>query len=272
MERSKEMSQMFPNGLTSLNLSSNLGRANLVQKCYRASQPFQAQLKQLAQSNGEDTCTTFDAVAAHVWRCWVKALDIRPLDYDLRLTFAINVRPKLTDPPLKDGFLGNAVCVACATSTVGQLVDGQISAVARLVREARLGMSEEYVRSTIDYIGVDRPTRLDFAGKLTITQWTRFSIYESSDFGYDRPVYAGPIDLKPTPQMCVFLPDGGPSPGRRNKPSKMERKKHEVVERAKRPFLEQQMREDQGSNKKQKTNEEVEVPKSLQRFIRKKVE
>ncbi|XP_058109845.1 probable U3 small nucleolar RNA-associated protein 7 isoform X2 [Magnolia sinica] len=58
----------------------------------------------------------------------------------------------------------------------------------------------------------------------------------------------------------------------RNKPSKMERKKHGVVERAKRPFLEQQMREDQGSNKKQKTNEEVEVPKSLQRFIRKKVE
>ncbi|XP_058114022.1 omega-hydroxypalmitate O-feruloyl transferase [Magnolia sinica] len=194
------------------NLSSNLGRANLVQKCYRVSQPFQAQLKQLSQSNGEDTCTTFDAVAAHVWRCWVKALDIRPLDYDLRLTFAVNVRPKLIDPPLKDGFYGNAVCVACATSTVGQLVDGQISAVGRLVREARLGMSEEYVRSTIDYIEVDRPTRLEFAGKLTITQWTRFSIYESSDFGYGRPVYAGPIDLKPTPQMCVFLPDGGPSP------------------------------------------------------------
>ncbi|KAG9159372.1 hypothetical protein Leryth_010929 [Lithospermum erythrorhizon] len=54
-------------------------------------------------------------MTAHVWRSWVKALDVKPQDYLLRLTFSVNVRTKLSNPPLKDGFYGNAVCVACVT-------------------------------------------------------------------------------------------------------------------------------------------------------------
>ncbi|KAF8389015.1 hypothetical protein HHK36_025700 [Tetracentron sinense] len=195
------------------NLTSTLWEVKPVQKCYRISREFQARIKQLAQSDGEPVCTHFDSMAAHVWKSWVKSLDVRPLDYKLRLTFSVNARKKVTNPPVKDGFYGNVVCVACATSTVSQLVQGQLSAITRLVREARLGVSEEYIRSTVDYIEVDRPRRLEFAGKLTITQWTRFSIYESADFGWGRPVYAGPIDLTPTPQVCVFLPDSDASPG-----------------------------------------------------------
>ncbi|KAJ0103604.1 hypothetical protein Patl1_05983 [Pistacia atlantica] len=56
----------------------------------------------------------------------------------------------------------------------------------------------------------------------------------------------------------------------RNKPSKKAKKKQEVVVKAKRPFLEQQMKEQALSKKKQKTSEDVELPSSLQRFARKK--
>lgn len=187
-------------------LTMTLWQTKPVQKCYRLSQEFQSHLKTLAQP--DDVCTTFDAMAAHIWRSWVKALDVRPLDYELRLTFSVNARQKLHNPPLKEGFYGNVVCVACATSTVSELVNGQISDTTRVVREARLNVSEEYLRSTVDYIEAVRPKRLEFGGKLTITQWTRFSIYESADFGWGRPVYAGPIDLTPTPQVCVILPAG----------------------------------------------------------------
>ncbi|KAK6248484.1 hypothetical protein QUC31_020049 [Theobroma cacao] len=190
-------------------LTMSLWRAKPVQKCYRVSPQFQAQLKSLAQPDGMLACSTFDAMAAHVWRSWVKALDVKPLDYELRLTFSVNARPKLKNPPLKEGFYGNVVCLACAMSPVYDLIRGHLSETARLVREARLGVSEEYVRSTVDYVEADRPRRLEFGGKLTITQWTRFSIYESADFGWGRPIYAGPIDLTPTPQVCVFLPEGG---------------------------------------------------------------
>ncbi|XP_059634992.1 fatty alcohol:caffeoyl-CoA acyltransferase [Cornus florida] len=190
-------------------LTRTLWQVKPVQKCYRISREFQVHLKTLAQPCDDFACTTFDAMAAHVWRSWVKALDVTPPDYKLRLTFSVNARQKVKNPPLKDGFYGNALCVACATRTVSELVNGHLSDTTQLVRQARLGISEEYVRSTIDYVEVERPRRLEFGGKLTITQWTRFSIYECADFGWGRPIYAGPIDLTPTPQVCVFLPDSG---------------------------------------------------------------
>lgn len=193
-------------------LTMSLWQKKPIQKCYRISPEFQAHVKALGQpADGKFSCTTFDAMAAHVWRSWVKALDVRPLDYELRLTFSVNARPQLRNAPLKEGFYGNVVCVACATSSVSSLVHGRLSETTRLVREARLSISEEYLKSTLDYVEVHRPRRLEFGGKLTITQWTRFSLYESADFGWGRPVYAGTIDLTLTPQVCVFLPEGGGS-------------------------------------------------------------
>ncbi|GFZ08044.1 DNAJ heat shock N-terminal domain-containing protein [Actinidia rufa] len=162
-------------------LAMTLYQNKLVQKCYRISREFQVHLKNLAQEPGDSSCTTFDAMAAHVWRSWVKALDVKPLDSNLRLTFSVNSRQKLNKTPLRDGFYGNALCVACAVSTVSDLVNGSLSKHGK--------------------DGSRSPVR-------RIRGWTRFSIYESADFGWGRPVYAGPIDLTPTPQVCVFLPEG----------------------------------------------------------------
>ncbi|BAT79787.1 hypothetical protein LR48_Vigan04g034500 [Vigna angularis] len=190
------------------NLTMTLWQTKPVQKCYRIKREFQNRVKALAQPYDAAGCTTFDAMAAHIWRSWVKALDVRPLDYQLRLTFSVNARHKLRNPALKEGFYGNVVCVACTRSTVSELVHGELPETTLLVREARQSVSEEYLRSTVDYVEVDRPRQLEFGGKLTITQWTRFSIYKCADFGWGRPLYAGPIDLTPTPQVCVFLPEG----------------------------------------------------------------
>lgn len=55
----------------------------------------------------------------------------------------------------------------------------------------------------------------------------------------------------------------------RSKPSRRANKKQEMIAIAKRPFLEHEKKETL-ARKKQKTSEEVELPKSLQRFARKK--
>lgn len=58
----------------------------------------------------------------------------------------------------------------------------------------------------------------------------------------------------------------------RSKPTRREKKKQEGIVKAKRPFLDQQLKEEQQlSSKKPKIREETELPKSLQRFARKKV-
>ncbi|ESW16296.1 hypothetical protein PHAVU_007G144800 [Phaseolus vulgaris] len=55
----------------------------------------------------------------------------------------------------------------------------------------------------------------------------------------------------------------------RNKPGKMIQKKQDAIARVKRPYMEQKIQEEENvSRKKQKTS--VELPKSLQRFARKK--
>ncbi|KAK9697751.1 hypothetical protein RND81_08G059000 [Saponaria officinalis] len=193
-------------------LTKSLWEVKPIQKCYMVSKEFLDLVKSMSNlnNNREITFSTFDAMAAHIWRSWVKALDVSPKDYELRLTFTVNVRHMLKDRPLKEGFYGNAVSVACATSTVHDLIDKPLPNTTDLVHNARISVNEDYIRSVVDYIEVKRPKMLEFGGKLTITQWTRFLLYELADFGWGRPVYAGPIDLRPTPQVCVLLPEGGP--------------------------------------------------------------
>ncbi|GKV34239.1 hypothetical protein SLEP1_g42628 [Rubroshorea leprosula] len=55
----------------------------------------------------------------------------------------------------------------------------------------------------------------------------------------------------------------------RNKPSKRAKKKKEIIKRAKRPFVEQQIEEQELSRKKRKLSQVTDMPKSLQRFARK---
>lgn len=58
----------------------------------------------------------------------------------------------------------------------------------------------------------------------------------------------------------------------RNKPSKRAKRKQEVLEKVKRPFLEQNMKEEELLSKKKRQradDEKAELPKSLHRFVRK---
>lgn len=191
------------------NLTQSLWESKPLQKCFKISKEFQVKIKNLAQSQDSSLiCSSFDAMAAHIWRSWVKSLEVKPLDYDLRLTFSVNVRSKLKTLELRKGFYGNVVCLACVMSNVNSLVNDLLCKTTKLVQEARVRVSEDYLRSTVDYVEVKRPKKLEFGGKLMITQWTRFDMCENGDFGLGKPVYAGPIDLRPTPQVCVLLPGG----------------------------------------------------------------
>lgn len=64
-------------------------------------------------------CTSFEALAATVWRAWVRALD-PPASLRVKLLFSVNARRRLK-PELPQGYYGNGFVLGCAESTAGQV-------------------------------------------------------------------------------------------------------------------------------------------------------
>uniref|UniRef100_A0A0E0JJ31 Omega-hydroxypalmitate O-feruloyl transferase n=1 Tax=Oryza punctata TaxID=4537 RepID=A0A0E0JJ31_ORYPU len=159
-----------------------------------------ARLKELYAPSSLEQCTSFEALAAHVWRAWVRALE-PPAFLRVKLLFTMDIR-RLVKPELPGGcYFGNAFVLACAESTAGQLAASAPHA-ARLVQETKQRVDDDYVRSVIDLLEVRRGCLPDLAATFTISSLTRQGL-EDIDFGAGRPVHFGPLTSE---VYCLFLP------------------------------------------------------------------
>ncbi|KAG8053697.1 hypothetical protein GUJ93_ZPchr0001g30512 [Zizania palustris] len=151
-------------------------------------------------------CTAFEALAAHVWRAWVRSLDPPPA-LRVKLLFSVNVRRRLK-PELPKGYYGNAFVLGCAEATAGQLVASSTSGV-RLVQEAKECIDDDYVRSMVDLLEERRGAKPDLSATLVISAWTRLGL-EDIDFGKGKAAHMGPLTSE---IYCVFLPVVGDPDG-----------------------------------------------------------
>uniref|UniRef100_A0A0D9UVT5 Uncharacterized protein n=1 Tax=Leersia perrieri TaxID=77586 RepID=A0A0D9UVT5_9ORYZ len=142
-------------------------------------------------------CTSFEALAAHVWRAWVLSLSPPP-STKVKLLFSVNVRRRLK-PELPETYSGNAFVLACAESTAADLVNG---CGLRRVQEAKDRVNDDYVRSMVDLLEERRGAKPDLAATLVISAWTRLGL-EDLDFGNGKPAHMGPLTSE---IYCVFLP------------------------------------------------------------------
>ncbi|CAA7037513.1 unnamed protein product [Microthlaspi erraticum] len=147
-------------------------------------------------------CTTFEALAAHTWRSWARSLDL-PLTMLVKLLFSVNVRKRLC-PELPQGYYGNGFVLACAESNVQDLVNGNIYHAVKLIQEAKAGITDDYVRSTIDLLE-DKTVKTDVTCGLVISQWAKLGL-EELDLGGGKPMYMGPLT---SDIYCLFLPVAG---------------------------------------------------------------
>ena len=150
-------------------------------------------LSSLAQLGGrKGKATTFEALAAFIWRARTAALEI-PADEDTRLVIAASVRG-VRDLALPAGYYGNACVYPAAVATAGALRGGggALGDAAELVREAkRTAVSAEYVRSTADLMALrERPFMA--MGNMFIVSDNRHAGFLHVDFGWGEPVYGGP--------------------------------------------------------------------------------
>ncbi|CAK9148217.1 unnamed protein product [Ilex paraguariensis] len=144
-------------------------------------------------------CTTFEVLASHTWRSWVKSLDLSP-SFNVKLLFSVNVRRRLkTEMP--QGYYGNGFVLGCAEATVKDLVAANLRSGVKLVQEAKASLTDDYVKSVIDLLE-DKTVKTDISSSLVISQWSKLGL-EDLDFGEGKPLHMGPLT---SDIYCLFLP------------------------------------------------------------------
>ncbi|CAD6257004.1 unnamed protein product [Miscanthus lutarioriparius] len=157
----------------------------------------------LALADGGRRCTTFEALSGLVWRARTAALGLAP-EQRTKLLFAVDGRRRFA-PPLPRGYFGNGIVLTNALATAGELLSAPVSRAAGLVQDAVRMVTDEYMRSAVDYFEATR-ARPSLASTLLITTWSRLE-FHGADFGWGEPVMSGPVTL-PEKEVILFLAHG----------------------------------------------------------------
>uniref|UniRef100_A0ACD5ZT70 Uncharacterized protein n=1 Tax=Avena sativa TaxID=4498 RepID=A0ACD5ZT70_AVESA len=161
-------------------------------------------VRALALAGGDlDRCTTFEALSGLVWRARTAALGLAP-QQQTKLLFAVDGRRRFV-PPLPKGYFGNGIVLTNALAAAGDLLAAPVSHVAGMVQEAVRMVTDEYMRSAVDYFEATR-ARPSLASTLLITTWSRLA-FDGADFGWGEPVMSGPVTL-PEKEVILFLAHG----------------------------------------------------------------
>ncbi|CAN4096581.1 unnamed protein product [Withania somnifera] len=150
----------------------------------------------LLRTRSEHKGSTFEVLAAHIWRCMCKA---RGLDDDQLTKLKINTdgRPRLV-PPLPKEYLGNFVFTALPMAKSGELQSEPLAKTARRIHDVIARMNDEYLRSAIDYLELNSSHLSESilwppfpSPHLRINSWIKMPVYDA-DFGWGKPIHMGP--------------------------------------------------------------------------------
>ncbi|CAA3019719.1 spermidine hydroxycinnamoyl transferase-like [Olea europaea subsp. europaea] len=147
-------------------------------------------------------CPTYKYEAVAMWRCASKAR--RHADEQLtQLHIAVNFRNRI-QPPIPQGFFGNAILREAAITTAGELLSNPLGYASSKIREAVDQVTDEYVRSHLGLIKAlpDVSVHRNFhtAGcalgafygnpSMEVTSWTSLPVYEAN-FGWGEVIHLG---------------------------------------------------------------------------------
>ncbi|XP_019177975.1 PREDICTED: shikimate O-hydroxycinnamoyltransferase-like [Ipomoea nil] len=150
----------------------------------------------LLKTNSSHEGSTYEILAAHIWRCVCEARGLSD-DQTTKLYIATDGRSRLC-PALPPGFLGNVIFTATPVAESGELLTEPLASSAKRIRSALVRMDDEYLRSALDYLECQpdlsklvRGSNYFASPNLNINSWTRLPVH-NSDFGWGTPVHMGP--------------------------------------------------------------------------------
>ncbi|KAI3909289.1 hypothetical protein MKW98_025931 [Papaver atlanticum] len=161
------------------------------------------QLKTKAMEDGvlQQTCATFEALAAYMWRARCQALKLHP-DQIAKLYFAVDCRNKI-DPPLPKGYFGNGAMFMGTLCPTGKLLENPMSFTIQLIRNSIKSVTDSYIKSSIDCYEETR-SRASLSSTFLVSSWYKIP-FHSFDFGWGEVFSFGPV---PLPGLDLFLPHG----------------------------------------------------------------
>ena len=142
--------------------------------------------------------STFVSLLAHLWRCITKSRGLEDdAECETKALVAVNVRKRI-DPPLPEGYFGNAMCHTCPHTTVKNLLEQPLSFAASIINASIKNITTDYVQSALDFIELQqkspvqiaRTNRTVLTPNLSVTSWVTLPLYEL-DFGWGTPIFAG---------------------------------------------------------------------------------
>ncbi|KAG4974621.1 hypothetical protein JHK87_031442 [Glycine soja] len=183
-------------------------------------EPVQFPIDETSRAESDDivkeSFTTVEALGAYVWRSRARALELS-CNGKTMLCLAVEVR-YLLDPPLPEGYYGNAFVGSNVVLTVKELDEKPLSEVVKLIKESKkLPSKNEYIRNTINMLETMRQRNIRVEGtcaSVVLTDWRQLSLMEEVDFGWKASVNIVPVpwNMLGYVDLCLFLPPSNLNP------------------------------------------------------------
>ncbi|CAL4986641.1 unnamed protein product [Urochloa decumbens] len=124
----------------------------VVLQTVRFSRDFVSRLKSQASAGKHRPYSAAQCMVAHLWRCVTLARGLNE-DKVTKLHITVNGRyGRMRDPPVPDGYTGNAVLWARPATTVRSLVRTPLRRTVELVSKAVAEVDNRYFRSFVDFV------------------------------------------------------------------------------------------------------------------------
>ncbi|WOL19388.1 brassinosteroid-related acyltransferase 1 [Canna indica] len=186
--------------------STSTGENDLVLRTFGVGRGAVSRLKsKAAASDAAACCSSFEVVAAHLWKARTRALNI-PNERMVCLQFAVDARTRM-HPPLPKSFTGNAYVLSSVACTAAELQQHSLAAVVDKIKEAKRAVTHDYVASYVAALDAAPPPQqvaLPPLPELTmVSDWTK-TPYHKIDFGAGEAACVTPL-ATPLPQVAYFM-------------------------------------------------------------------
>ncbi|CAL5386333.1 unnamed protein product [Camellia sinensis] len=172
---------------------------DMIHECFNVKSESLKRLKNnlMKASDDNNSFTVVEALGAYIWRSRVRALELNP-DGKTVFFLALGIR-KLLNPPLPDGYYGNAFVSSIVVLNGRDLDEGPLSKVASLIRESKeIASNNEYILKELNLLETIRELKIETDNKsgaaAVLTDWRRLNLMGEVDFGWK-----GAVNIIPLP-------------------------------------------------------------------------